>query len=319
MATTSKASSLSQPASARYVREFHALLEHQREVFDKERALWEIERSDLHDQILLLQKSLREFQNGSSSQATSPVSGSRYVGSGKEFWRGTGGKGDTQPTRTFSSPEQSNGNAKRLASISEHPSPHRSTAFDGINFRQAGHAPSIATEVAGSQSPSPSRIANGKLRLSTFQLAPPTDYVIEHAGHTPLVRDLADDTDGTSSAVSNRAATPAEIQEEKPSVEPHAPSIKPPSERSDSYFTGILAETLEDPAMSGPLGLGDDNTSEDKSFLNQVNMKLKEAAGQVQNNTEEPDILVDPPESEPRLRIKRSMNFGSQLGGSKVF
>lgn len=361
MATSSRAPSISQLASARYVRQFRALLEHQRELFDEERALWQIERSDLHDRILLLETSLCETRNGSSSQATSPVtrnesgssfsclataSGSRHVSSGDEFWRGTGGKADTQPTRTFSTAsEQLNGHAQRLASISEHLSPqgsetsgstesihrasiHRpsipehkkSITFDGINFRQPSHAPSIATDIIRSQSPSPSCIANGTLRLSPLQLAPSTDYVTEHAGHTPLVRDPANGTDGTSSAVSNRTATPIEAQKEKPPVEPRASFAKLPSERSDSYFAGILAETLEDPAMSGPLGLGDNNTSEDKDFLDQVDSKLKEAARHVQNgSSEERDILSEPPENEPRLRIKRSMNFGSQLGGSKVF
>ena len=361
MTTSSGASSTSQLASARYVRQFRALLEHQRELFDEERALWQIERSDLHDRILFLETSLRETQNGLSSQAISPStrkesgsafsflstpSGSRHVSSGDEFWRGTGGKGDTQPTRTFSATsEQSNGHAQRLASISEHLPPegsgisrltesiHRasihkpsipelkkSIIFDGINFRQPSHVPSISTEVITSQSPSPSRIATGTLRLSPVQLAPSTDYVTEHAGHTPLVHDLANGTDDTSSAVSNRTATPIEIQKENPPVDPRASCAKPPSERSDSYFAGILAETLEDPAMSGPLGLGDDNTSEDKNFLDQVDLKLKEAARQVQNgSTEESDILSDPPEHEPRLKIKRSMNFGSQLGGSKIF
>ena len=342
MATSSGASSTSQLASARYVRQFRALLEHQRELFDEERALWQTERSDLHDRILFLETSLRETRNGSSSQAHS---GSRHVSSGDEFWRGTGGKGDTQPTRTFSTTsEQSNGHAQRLASISEHLPPegsgvspltesihrasiHRpsipelkkSIIFDGINFRQPSHAPSMSTEVIGSQSPSPSRIANGTLRLSPLQLVPPTSYVTEHAGHTPLVRDPVNGTDGTSSAVSTRTATPIEIRKENPLVDSCASFAKPPSERSDSYFAAILAETLEDPAMSGPLGLGDENTSEDKNFLDQVDLKLKEAARQVQNgSTEESDILSDPPENEPRLRIKRSMNFGSQLGGSKI-
>ena len=360
MSTSSRAPSISQLASARYVRQFRAFLEHQRELFDEERALWQIERSDLHDRILLLETTLRETQKESSSQATSPItrnesgssysclatpSESKHVSTGDEIWRGTGGKGDTQPTRTFSTAsEQSNGHAQRLASISEHLSPegsgmaylaesvHRATihrpsipehkksmTFDGINFRQSSHAPSIATEVIGSQSPSPSRIANGVMRLSPLQLAPPTDYVTKHAGHTPLVRDSADGTNGTSGPVSNGTATPIETQREKLPVEPRASFAKPPSERSDSYFAGILAENLEDPAMSGPLGLGDDNTSEDKNFLDQVDLKLKEAARHVRNgSTEESDILSDPPEKEPRLRIKRSMNFGSQLGGSRV-
>ena len=361
MATSSRAPSISQLASARYVRQFQALLEHQRELFDEERALWQIERSDLHDRIRLLETSLRETQKESSRQTASPVtrnesgsnfscfstsSGSRHVSSGDKFWSGTGGKGDVQPTRTFSTAsEQSNGHGRRLASISEHLPPERSgvssltepihrasihrpsvpehnksITFDGINFRQPSHAPPTVTEASGSRSPSPSRMANGALRLSPLQLAPPTNYVTEHAGHTPRICDSKNGTDGTSSAATNRTATPIEIEKEKPPAEQRASVAKPPSERSDSYFAGILAETLEDPALSGPLGLGDDNTSEDKNFLDQVDSKLKEAARQVQNgSTEEPDILSDPPENEPRLRIKRSMNFGSQLGGSTVF
>ena len=93
-------------------------------------------------------------------------------------------------------------------------------------------------------------------------------------------------------------------------------------ERSESYFSGSVAAAAEDPAMAEPLTLGDKNTSEDQSFLGQVDSKLEEAVrhdAPVQGTSDQTDIISDPPENDPKLKFKRSMNFGSQLGGSKGF
>ena len=116
--TPQTSSSIPQLASARYVRQFRAFLDHQRELFNEERALWQIERSELLDHIVQLEESLRQARNISSSQ-TSPtgtsLSGRSFSnlsaasrsgnvgGIGDEFWRGAGGKSDAQPTRVFSS------------------------------------------------------------------------------------------------------------------------------------------------------------------------------------------------------------------------
>ena len=112
------ASPVSQLASARYVRQFREFLDHQRELFNEERALWQIERSELQDHIVRLEESLQQARNMSSSK-TSPtgtsLSGRRFSslsaasrsgnvgGTGDEFWRGAGGKTDAHPTRVFSS------------------------------------------------------------------------------------------------------------------------------------------------------------------------------------------------------------------------
>lgn len=86
-----------------------------------------------------------------------------------------------------------------------------------------------------------------------------------------------------------------------------------------------MAITAEDPALSEPLTLGDTSAAEAQSFLNQVDTRLKEAVRHELSSSSErgtPNplaIISDPPEQEPPLRIKRSMNFGSQLGGSKGF
>ncbi|KAG7009543.1 hypothetical protein G7Y79_00002g006580 [Physcia stellaris] len=357
MANTPRVTSTPQLASARYVRQFRALLEHQREVFEEERALWHIERSDLQDQISHLEASLRQAQKGTCSQVTSPTSrngsassfssistasSSRDASTGDEFWRGAGGRGDTRPSRTFSSTsEQSSGSTQRLASISENgtsslsdtvhrasiPEVDKTSSFDGITFRKSSRAPSTSTNgtTRYSPPPSPSHVSPGTLSLPVSALAPPNAYVTEHAGHTPLARGSIHGTDGTSSDISSATATPTELKKGRPPYEPHASFAKPPSERSDSYFPGALPEPAEDRAMSEPLGLGDGNTSEAQDFLNQVDSKLNEAVRQEQTgpkpqgvgSTPASDALSDPPEHEPPLRIKRSMNFGSQLGGSK--
>lgn len=356
---TSRMFETSQLASARYVRQFRALLDHQREVFDEERALWQIERSDLEDKISRLELFLRQAQNTPPNQATSPsrrygmgssfsslsaASASQHVSAGDEFWRGAGGKSDAIPTRAFSSDSDlSSGPSQRLASISENEPPqglrsssstsipkpsipeHNEGTFDGITFKQASRAPSVTSNGITPQSPSPSHVSPKTLRLPLSRFAPPDEYVTEHAGHTPLAHGLIHGTDGASSAISSATATPTEPQKERPPNEPHASFARPPSERSDSYFTGIIADTAEDPAMSAPLGLGDSNTSEDKSFLDQVDSRLEEAVSEQNGSSSvdkgtsrEPDVLTDPPE-DPPLRIKRSMNFGSQLGGSRGF
>ena len=118
MAPASQTTSVPQLASARYVRQFRAFLDHQRELFNEERALWQVERSELQDHIVRLEESLREARIMSSSRTSpsgtslscrsfsslSAASRSGNVGgTGDEFWRGAGGKTDAHPTRVFSS------------------------------------------------------------------------------------------------------------------------------------------------------------------------------------------------------------------------
>lgn len=361
MATTPRVTSTPQLASARYVHQFRAFLTHQREVFDEERALWHIERADLQDQVSQLEASLRQAQKGCSSQAASPTSrrGStdsfaslstasspRNASTGDEFWRGAGGRAGAQPTRTFpSTSEHSSGSAQRLASISENVSPqrpgsslmsdtmHRASmsefekagtfdgTFDGITFRQNSRAPSIATNGTTRHAAPQSHVSPGTLSLPVSGLAPPNEYVTEHAGHTPLARGSTHGTDGTASDISSGTTTPTEPKKERPPHEPHASFAKPPSERSDSYFAGAIPEPDDDLALSEPLGLGGRGALEAQNFLDQVDSKLKEAVqaeskSQDEGFSQEPDTLSDLTEHEPPLRIKRSMNFGSQLGGS---
>ena len=168
LASAPRASSTPQLASARYVRQFRAFLDHQREVFDEERALWELERSDLQDQIARLEESLRQAQNHPFSQTASPMStsmsgssfsslstasGSRQFSTGDEFWRGAGGKSDAQPSRTFSSvSQQPTVSSQHLPSISENVPPQRPGSSSlASSLQQASIAKPKISEVENSR------------------------------------------------------------------------------------------------------------------------------------------------------------------------
>lgn len=114
--------------------------------------------------------------------------------------------------------------------------------------------------------------------------------------------------------------------------------VKIPCERQDSYFPPPKenedgednvsdADADADPELQGPLGLKNE-VGGDQHFLHELDSKLLQAAkeethsppeGSVgdenkENRAEKEDEKFEQPEQEPKLRIKRSMNFGSQLG-----
>ena len=94
-----------------------------------------------------------------------------------------------------------------------------------------------------------------------------------------------------------------------------------------------------DPSLIAPLSL--QNNASDASFLSELDSKLLQAArsevferslslpdrsqadvegcdkGKADNKATDDSLGAEEPEAEPKLRIKRSMNFGSQLGSSR--
>jgi len=365
----------SQVASPRYVKQFHALTEHQREVHSEERALWYTERADLHEKIAQLERSLRQSRALSPTQMSSPVD-KNGTGSNSSFWSllstdgsrqpsasGTGEevrhpKSDVQPTRTFS--DMSNQPAKpesRLPSIAEKvnirdrrdsqqiksenqgpihkPSINGSEIdknLDGINFRSSSVAPDIVKNIMTPQSPSPGSASPSRISPATIDLPPPgltasEDLYTKDAGHTPLARRGYFTTDGAASAPSSDAATPTQPEVERPPLEPHTTSVRPPTERSDSYFPAAEDNSNDvDPKLSGPLGLTNEE-GEDKQFLSELDSKLLRAAqidifeppavagaSNMVGSAKEEEKEFEQPEAEPKLRIKRSMNFGSVFG-----
>lgn len=359
-------------------------MEHQRQIFDEERALWNTERTELHERIAQLEGSLRRYQAISPSQASSPISnrnsgfqnnssfwsplnkdGSHHTSvstTGDEIWRGP--KPNVQPTRTFSDPTAQltkPGDRDRLPSIAEDTTCGRKDSLDmqfglhkpslsgaeadknidGINFKSSTMSPVPAKKVMTPQSPSPQTSSTSPLSSKTIQLPSskldaPLDPYTKDAGHTPLARRAYFNADGAFSE--GDGATPTQLETERPPLEPHAPSAKLPSERSDSYFPPAEDEPRneenmsrdgkdksrdEDPELKGPLGLNGSN-AEDKHFLNELDSKLlqatrSEAFGprsvrleKVKSPDHEEDF--EQPEPEPKLRIKKSMNFGSVFG-----
>ena len=380
-----------QEASARYVKQFQALIERQRQTFNEERALWNTERTELHDKIAHLERSLRRYHPISSGQTSSPFdksispfqSHSSFLGvlskdgssptsattTGDEVWRGP--KSDVKPTRTFSDPTtqfSKPGDRRRLPSIAEDTTcgqkdssnmqtglhkPSVSGAgidknLDGINFKSGILSQVSTKKVMTPQSPSPrtsspSRLSPRTIQLPPFKLEAPVDPYTKDAGHTPLVRRASFNTDGASS--DGDATTPTQPEMERLPLEPHASRAKLPSERSDSYFPIAEEESRdenhdprdkedksrdEDPELKGPLGLdnGKNEGEEDKHFLNELDSKLLKAAKSDPLSPSGTDLGsesslehgkdFEQPEHEPKLRIKKSMNFGSAFGAKPL-
>ena len=383
-----------QVASARYVKQFQALMEHQRQTFDEERALWNTERTDLHEKIAQLEGSLRRYQAVSSGHDSSPISnsnresdgnsgfwsplskdGSNHTSApttGDEIWRGP--KPDVQPTRVFSDPttqysKPGDRDRDRLPSIAEdttcgrketldmQPGLHKPgvsgeglyKTLDGINFKSSNMSPASAKKVMTPQSPSPqtpspSSFSPGTIQLPSSKLEAPLDLYTKDAGHTPLARRTYFNVDGASSE--GDGATPIQPEMERPPLEPHISFAKLPSERSGSYFPvaedqspEVKEKSLdekdgedesrdEDPELKGPLGLNN-KKDEDNQFLNELDSKLLQAARSEAFSPPRFDLDrgeaskengndFEQPEPEPRLRMKRSMNFGSAFGAKTL-
>ena len=362
-------------ASPGYVKSFHALIEHQREVHSEERALWHIERAELHEKIAQLEASLRRYLSFSPAHLASPIGqeGSGGDGSiwdflsadgprhssttetGDEVWRP---RANVKPTRTFpDTPNQAAKSENQLPSITEDAgissrkrsqetfienksATHKASIsgsqidsnLDGINFKPGGLTPATVKNIMtpqspSPQSPSPSKATPGTIDLPSTGLLASENQYTKDAGHTPLARRTNLSTDGAASAHSSQASTPTQPEMERPPLEPRTTSVKVPSERSESYFPVVEANSGDDdPALTGPLGLTNDQ-GEDKLFLKELDSKLSRAA---RSESLEPPTVADPPilddstndkerefdqpEEEPKLRIKRSMNFGSAFG-----
>jgi len=203
--------------------------------------------------------------------------------------------------------------------------------LDGINFRSGSLIPATAKNIMTPQSPSPQSPSPFRISPSTIHPPPsdpsvPEDQYTKDAGHTPLARRTYFNTDGASSTRLSGSMTPVQSETERPPLEPQPTRVRLPSERSDSYFPAAeIAPSDADPELNGPLGLTNDK-SEDNQFLNELDSKLQAAASKslqppaVANASEsssseggdEKDF--EQPENEPKLRMKRSMNFGSAFG-----
>ena len=361
-------------------------MQHQRQTFDEERTLWNIERTELYEKIAQLQQSLRRYRAFSAGHETSPIphgdiasqgnssfrslpskdgsNRTNAIATGHEIWRGS--QPDVQPTRTFSDPMNhftKPGDRSRLPSIAENTTCGRKDSsdgrtelrkssvsgaeidrnLDGINFKLKALSPVSAKKIMTPQSPSPRTSSPSHPSPKTIELPPSElhaslDPYIKDAGHTPLARRTYFHADGLSG--DDNGATPTQPEIDRPPLEPHASFAKTPSERSDSYFPIPDDEPKdkkdksadqegespdEDPELKGPLAL-DNSEGLDNPFLQEVNSKLRQITGPETSGPPSIDLDAEAsplkdgddefeqPEPEPKLRIKRSMNFGSAFG-----
>lgn len=221
--------------------------------------------------------------------------------------------------------------SREIQGSGQKPSVEIDKNLDGINFRSSSlslaSAKNIMTPPSPSpQSPSPSHNSSGPMQLPLSGLGVPGDQYTRDAGHTPLARRTYFQCDGASSTRSSNPTTPVQIETERPLLEPQTSRVRLPSERSDSYFPAAEHTASDiDHGLVGPLGLTNEK-SEDNQFLNELDSKLEAAASQnlepsavagasesgSAEGGDEKDVVH--PEHEPKLKIKRSMNFGSAFG-----
>ena len=380
-----KASSVSGLLSTpQYIDQIRAVIEQQRQLHEKERALWNVENQALQEKVTQLEASLRWYkERNGGSEVISPLddrsgmtfgtfrgflpgTGSKAISAstGDEFWRGAGGKSDAVPTRAFSDPTPSSMKLenRQMPSIPEdvisqtrgrplstdtnmEPTARKRRMaggkvdqnLDGIIFKPTSLPPAIVKSVMTPPSPSPvqspsARVSPGAIRIPSNTLGKPEDPYTKDAGHTPLARGTIHSLDGTSSTGIS-PLTPTRAEKEIPPLEPHPSVARQPHERSDSYFPPIEESMDEDPELTGPLGL-QNNEAEDKTFLNEVTYKLhnvamsqtssppestdtrdEDNAEKGKDESEGHDFEPDP-DPEPKLRIKRSINFGSSWGAA---
>lgn len=370
-------SSSSHLASPQYVHQFHALMNNQRQLFHAEHELWQIERTELHEKITQLEASLRRYRTLCGSPVSSPTesngSGSKdppnvenanelrpAVGTGDEFWRGSGGRRDAQPVRIFpSSPDASSTVEDRWTIVARDPLAYKPglTAFpvitidpgllskasirgieedknlDGITFRKSSLALTINESVVTpppSSPPQSSPLAQRTPRtvsLPSSLLTAPCDPYTKDAGHTPLAPKSEYSSYEDLGATLSGLTTPTQPEMELPPPDSPTSVVKVPPESADSYFPDLDELKDGDIELREPLGLKN-NGVHDKNFLTELDSKLLKAARSEKlrsestksgkENIEAEEKIYSQADPEPKLRIKRSMNFGSQFGTSTL-
>lgn len=354
----------------------------EREIFEKERKLWNAERTMLKTRIADLEFNAnknnagrRRFSNdGSSASAelfrkdfgqVSSLNSSRAsrvpseTNGGPPVWERP--DAGTTVTRVFLN-EESQPQSKKSVSLhtslpsiaegaTEKPVSPRSTSvpvvmldgsLDGITLKSAGLESSFvkltsSTSTSPPQPPSPGpRIPSQEkiLRVNLDRLLSPTDVnLVKNAGHTPMEKvALSVETgSGVESRKSSETDIPTPKHESDPSTRPTRP-LALPSERSDSYFSTAFEMGLDqghhgqngDAELKGPLIMETKHEEgQDNQFLNQLDAMLRAeshrprkevtvANGQQDDGVVKIDDELD--DGGPKLRLKKSMNFGSAFG-----
>jgi hypothetical protein len=204
--------------------------------------------------------------------------------------------------------------------------------LDGITLKSTALPPGVVARVITPPSPSPLETSSpalatapsdparpgmehrNSLKLKLSELGRPNENLVRDAGHTPMAIIEVDDSQRTT-----KDASPVEIppcQEEEAPLAPMVTHVHQPSEHAESYFPDLP----DDPALTGPLGLTNDE-EHDSSFLNELDTRLLDQAKRilststVSDGEDEPDPKApNQGEPEPEIKFKKSTNFGTAFG-----
>lgn len=333
--------------------------ETERELFAQERRLWEKERALLRSKIAELEVFVKSQGNRTSqlgSEAAKLVLAggiSQYNTNGlaAQVWEGT--SPGNRPTRVFfdhESPDQSylspiseSGNPPSLdralspqsrpvdpsgAPVSQPvPIEKLDSTLDGITLKSTALPPAVVARVITPPSPSPlvtpgtapSTAARpimehrNSLKLKLSELGPPNENLLRHAGHTPMAIIDADDSRSTQEGTPLEAGS----QIEEAPLEPVA-NVHQPTENKISYFPNVP----DDPALTGPLGLINDE-EHDSNFLSELDQKLLVQAKNIlgssvesadPNETDSESEFPRQGEQDLEIKFKKSTNFGTAFG-----
>jgi hypothetical protein len=262
---------------------------------------------------------------------------------------------DEQQLQSRKSVSISNGLPSIAESVPENPVSPRSipvpvtmldSSLDGITLKSAGLESSFVqvispTSTSPPQPPSPGpRIHEEEkiLRVDLDGLLSPTDVnLVKNAGHTPMEFGNPAAGGETASDIESRTSPEIEASTLKDnSVSGSRPSRPPfpPSEQSGSYFASILEIENDEEArhkngdveLKGPLTMEHKHEEgRDNQFLDQLDARLlaeaqrprgvSNAESEGKNGVVKIDDEVD--DGGPRLKLKKSMNFGSAFGSMK--
>lgn len=208
------------------------------------------------------------------------------------------------------------------------------SSLDGINIKSTGLPSSIVKSIVEITPESPLRETDLEpttkddeglhIDIEQVALSPYPENLIKDAGHTPIAK-VESPESNTEGKTSHQSPPILDLQEP---FSP-GPTLRPPTERSNSYFPvseEISNEAHEDKdiELKGPLTM--EPEGQDSDFLSALDQKLEAEAHKAESSEHGQDDSKDtetvkPPETDeegPKLRIKQSMNFGSAWGSTAI-
>jgi hypothetical protein len=223
------------------------------------------------------------------------------------------------------------------------------SSLDGITLKSAGLESSFVkvsspSSTSPPQPPSPGpRIPKEEksLRVNLDRLLSPTDVnLVRNAGHTPMEFGKATLSAETLSAVESRKSSETDVPTPKHELDSTSRLTRPPmppSERSDSYFSTAFefrdsgegharqdGDSNGDVELKGPLMMDSKHEEgQDNQFLNQLDAMLRAESQRprkestVENGQQDGGVVKiddDIDDGGLRLKLKKSMNFGSVFG-----